>query len=130
MKRFKKLPILVVALALASTTLLWAASGTTGSKTTSPKAMPATSSEAPASSSQVAWGKVVSFTDTELVIVRHHHGKEIQKTFVVDPSTQWEGKPAEGAQVKVHYRVDNGQNIATQVMVHTPTKTASAKPKS
>ncbi len=67
---------------------------------------------------ETAQGTIVSSSSSELVITAKVKGKEEQETFVINPETKTAGDLTAGFMAKVHYRSENGQNVATQISSH------------
>ncbi len=62
-----------------------------------------------------AKGTVVSVDDNSLVLEHKVQGKDTKTTFVLNAETKKEGKLAPKGKATVHYKVEDGQNIATMV---------------
>lgn len=96
---------------------------TTSSRAGQPKqATPAqTKAAAPVSSKAAqpalheAAGTVVSADATKLVISHMVKGKREEMSFTLNPETQKHGSLDVGTQAMVKYRMESGENVATQV---------------
>lgn len=116
MKSYKKVLVLLTAVILLGSVAVWAS-----------QAKPAPKPPA----ARQLWGNVVSFSASSLVVSHTVKGKKTETVFVLNPETQQKGTLAVGGKVTVHYRMENGENVATQVQVHkaeTASQTTS-KPK-
>jgi hypothetical protein len=69
---------------------------------------------------------VVSSSSSSLVLSSKINGKSEEETFVVNPQTKIKGSLKAGDTAEVHYKMDNGQKVATYVAVQ---KTVAAKGK-
>ena len=63
----------------------------------------------------VAVGTITSIDNNQVVINEKVKGKEQPMTFKIDSSTKKSGNLTTGTAVRIHYRTDNNQNIATEV---------------
>lgn len=99
-----KTAILLVAVVLLAASALWAANNPApkASSTPSPKIYSMT-------------GTVSSFTSTSLVLSRTAKGKKSETNFVLTPETRQEAQLAQGAEVTVHYRMENKERVATEI---------------
>jgi len=66
-------------------------------------------------SAHVAVGTITSIDNNQVVINEKVKGKEQPMTFKLDSSTKKSGNLTTGTAVRVHYRTDNNQNIATAI---------------
>lgn len=73
----------------------------------------AKASKAPAS--HQAAGVIKSLDDASLVLTHKVSGKDQDTTFVLNDQTKKTGTLKAGEKAVVHYKVENGQNIATVV---------------
>jgi len=80
-----------------------------GGKARAPKAKAAVTRQ--------ATGTVSSVAADKLVISHRVKGKEEETTFVLNDQTKKEGDLKSGEKVTVHYRAENGSNVATMVKV-------------
>lgn len=64
-----------------------------------------------------ATGTITSIDEGKLVLSHKVKGKDETTTFILNADTKKEGDLKTGARVTVHYKVENNQNIATQVRV-------------
>jgi predicted acyltransferase (DUF342 family) len=102
MKRYTLLAAFGMVLLLTGS--VWAAgSKSTGNKTTILR----------------AHGTIVSSTSSNLILSSKVKGKAEEETFMVNPETKIKGELKAGAMAEVHYKMDNGQKLATNVTVHT-----------
>jgi len=62
-----------------------------------------------------ATGTITSVDEGKLVLSHKVKGKDETTTFILNADTKKEGDLKPGARVTVHYKVENNQNIATQV---------------
>lgn len=76
--------------------------------------------KAKADKTKVARGKIVSASDTELVISHKVKGQEQNETFAVNSSTQKSGDLNPGEMATVHYTAEGGTNTATMVSAKAP----------
>jgi len=81
--------------------------------------------KAPAAKMQVATGDVVSVSDTSLTLSHKVKGKLEQTTYALTSDTKREGNVDSGAKATVHYKSENGQDVATLVKAK-PAKAAKA----
>ena len=63
----------------------------------------------------VAVGTITSIDNNQVVINEKVKGKEQPITFKVDSSTKKSGNLTTGTAVRVHYRTENHQNVATAI---------------
>jgi hypothetical protein len=105
-----KLTISALALALLAGTA-WA-QGAAKSASKQPTATKAASSQM---HTRVASGNIVSVDDNKLVLSHKVKGKAQEMSFDLTPSTHKTGKLQAGSKATVHYRVENGNNVATDV---------------
>jgi hypothetical protein len=63
----------------------------------------------------VAVGTITSIDNNQVVINEKVNGKEQPMTFKLDSSTKKTGNLATGSTVRIQYRTENNQNIATAV---------------
>ena len=63
----------------------------------------------------VAVGTITSIDNNQVVINEKVQGKEQPMTFKVDSSTKKSGNLTTGTPVRIHYRSENNQNIATAI---------------
>jgi hypothetical protein len=66
---------------------------------------------------QQASGTITSVDATSLVLKHKVGGKEQDTTFIVNADTKKEGELKAGEKATVHYKAENGQNVATSVKV-------------
>ena len=112
-------------LALAAAVLLTTSSGfAQATKAPASKSAPAPKPAKP--TTHTTNGTITSMDASRLVISQKKGGKTEDLTLMLNSSTTKTGDLAPGAKVSVHYRVDNGQNIATSVV--GPAAKAAAKP--
>lgn len=116
-----KVLVMVLGLSLMGTGTLWAG------KKAAHENQPATTAaaKAPADKVQVASGEVVSLSDTNLVLSHKVKGKAEQTTYAINGETKKVGDPQAGVKATVHYKAENGQDVATLVKVK-PVKAAKA----
>jgi TolA-binding protein len=76
-----------------------------------------------------ATGTISSIDEGTLVLSHKVKGKEEQTTFMMNASTKREGDLKTGEKVDVHYRVEDGQNVATVVKVMSTKMASSSKKK-
>jgi hypothetical protein len=76
-----------------------------------------------------ATGIVSSMDQNQLVLSHKVKGKEEQTTFMMNANTKKEGDLKTGEKVDVHYKVENGQNVATVVKVMSAKTASSTKKK-
>jgi|WetSurMetagenome_2_1015567.scaffolds.fasta_scaffold263724_2 uncharacterized protein YxeA len=70
---------------------------------------------------------MISSVDTGTLVLTHKvKGKEEQTTFTINDQTHKVGDLKSGEKATVHYKVENGQNIATMVKASGTTSTASS----
>ena len=62
-------------------------------------------------------GTVLSFSSTELKVEEDRGAKRKEMTFVLNSDTKTKGELAEGARVRVAFKFENEQNVATEVTV-------------
>ncbi len=62
-------------------------------------------------------GKVVNLSSTSLTVEVLESGATIPVDFAIDDHTQLDGRVAKDANVQVTYRIEEGRNVATLVMV-------------
>ena len=116
--------------AIAASLLLAASSGMAQTATKAPAAGPAkTATKAPAASkapkplpTKTVSGTITSADASKLVLSHKQGTKTEDLTFMLDSSTTKKGDLVSGAKATVHYRVEKGQNMATNVQA------AAAKP--
>jgi hypothetical protein len=60
-------------------------------------------------------GKIVSNSNSELVLSSTKNGKSEQETFVVNPQTKTKGSLSSGERAIVRYKNENGQKVATMI---------------
>ena len=60
-------------------------------------------------------GTISSIEANRLVLTHKVRGKEVQTTFMINDQTKKEGELKPGDKAMVHYRVENGKDIATMV---------------
>jgi hypothetical protein len=70
-------------------------------------------------------GTIVSSTSSNLILSSKVEGKAEEETFVVNPETKIKGNLKTGNMAEVHYKMDNGQKLATHVTVHNETASKS-----
>ena len=63
----------------------------------------------------VAVGTITSMDNNQVVINEKVNGKDQPMTFKMDSSTKKIGNVAAGSAVRIRYRTDNNQNVATVV---------------
>ena len=63
----------------------------------------------------VAVGTISSIDNNQVVINEKVKGKEQPMTFKLDSSTKKSGNLTTGTPVRIHYRSENNQNIATAI---------------
>jgi len=63
----------------------------------------------------VASGTVVSADESKLVLSHKVKGKAQEMSFTLNSDTQKSGDLKAGAKATVHYKTENGQNVATDV---------------
>ena len=63
----------------------------------------------------VAVGTITSIDNNQVVINEKVKGKEQPMTFKLDSSTKKSGNLANGTAVRIHYRTENNQNVATAI---------------
>jgi TRAP-type C4-dicarboxylate transport system substrate-binding protein len=80
-----------------------------------------------AANNHVAVGTITSIDNNQVVISEKINGKEQPMTFRMDSSTKKIGKVATGSAVRIHYRTENNQNIATAVRQRGAKNVTSAK---
>jgi len=66
-------------------------------------------------SKHVAVGTITSMDNNQVVINEKVNGKEQPMTFKMDPSTKKIGNVTTGSAVRIQYRTEKNQNIATAV---------------
>jgi hypothetical protein len=74
-----------------------------------------------------ATGTITSVDANNLVISHKVKGKEEQSTFAMNDQTKKQGDLKTGERATVHYRSENGQNVATVVKVSGPMARAGKK---
>ncbi len=99
------------------------------SSTTTTKTKTTKTEKAKAPKTKVAKGKIVSASDTELVIARKMKGQEQNETFALNSSTQKEGDMAAGNWATVHYTSEGTNNTATMVKASAPKAEKASKSK-
>lgn len=62
-------------------------------------------------------GKVVNLSSTSLTVEVLESGATIPVDFAIDGHTQLDGRVAKDASVQVTYRIEEGRNVATLVLV-------------
>lgn len=62
-----------------------------------------------------AFGMVDSMTDTDLTVTHTVKGKTESLAFKLDSSTKKVGTIDKGSHVEVYYKLENGDNVATEV---------------
>jgi hypothetical protein len=75
------------------------------------------STKSKAAATQQASGKISTVDDSKLVLSHKVKGKEEQTTYVLNADTKKQGTPMVGAKATVHYKVENGENVATVLRV-------------
>ena len=75
-----------------------------------------------------ASGTISSVEADKLVLSHKVKGKEEETTFMLNDQTKREGELKAGEKATVHYKVENGQDMATMVKASAP-KMASTKKK-
>jgi hypothetical protein len=87
-------------------------------------------------SGHVAVGTITSIDNNQVVINEKVQGKEQPMTFKLDSSTKKSGNLTNGTAVRIHYRTENNQNVATAInergakSAKTNTKTSKSLRKS
>ncbi|MGH9789769.1 MAG: hypothetical protein ACRD5W_01045 [Candidatus Acidiferrales bacterium] len=79
-----------------------------------PPPLPVQNPQPPA---QQTAGKVVNLSSTSLTVEVLESGATIPVDFAIDDNTQLDGRVAKDANVQVTYRIEEGRNVATLVMV-------------
>jgi ABC-type glycerol-3-phosphate transport system substrate-binding protein len=117
--------------ALGATAILLSAAAGWAQESSTP-ATPAKPADAAAPAKAPAlhslMGKVVSCTDTQLVLSHHVKGKATETTFALDAKTQKRGELKPGEMVTVSFKTENDQNLATRVRVAAAKKVAARTP--
>ncbi|MGH9796166.1 MAG: hypothetical protein ACRD5G_15465 [Candidatus Acidiferrales bacterium] len=62
-------------------------------------------------------GKVVNLSSTSLTVEVLESGAPVPVDFAIDDHTQLDGRVAKDASVQVTYRIEEGRNVATLVLV-------------
>ena len=104
---------------MAQTATKAPAAGQAKTATKAPAATKATTKAAP---TKTVNGTITSADASKLVLSHKQGTKTENLTFMLDPTTTKKGDMTPGAKATVHYRVENGQNMATSV------QGAAAKP--
>ena len=124
----------IVALGASAVLLCAAAGWAQESSTPAPTpAKPADQAAAPAKPAKgpalhTLMGKVVSCSDTQLVLSHHVKGKATETTFALDANTKKHGELKAGEMVTVSYKTENDQNLATRVRAAAAKKVAAKTP--
>jgi hypothetical protein len=63
----------------------------------------------------VAVGTITSIDNNQVVVNEKVNGKEQPMTFKLDSSTKKNGNLTTGTAVRIHYRSQNNQNVATAI---------------
>lgn len=62
-----------------------------------------------------AFGVVDSITDADLTVIHTYKGKKQDLAFKLDSSTKKVGTIDKGSHVEVYYKLENGDNVATEI---------------
>ena len=62
-------------------------------------------------------GTISSVEGNQLVLSHMMKGKEEQSTFVINDQTKKQGECKSGEKATIHYKVENGKDVATMVKV-------------
>jgi hypothetical protein len=117
-------------IAMAAGVLLVASSAFAQTKAPATKAPAKSSSTTPKAAkptTHTSTGTIKSADASKLVLTVKKSGKSEDMTFMLGSSTTKTGDMNAGNSATVHYRVENGQNMATSVAAKAP-KAAAAKP--
>jgi hypothetical protein len=72
-------------------------------------------------------GRIISSSNSELVLSSPAKGKGQQESFVINPETKTNGNLTAGSRATVRYKDENGQKVATMITAHAAHKTVSTK---
>lgn len=79
-----------------------------------PPVLPVQNPQPPA---QQTAGRVVNLSSTLLTVEVLESGATLPVNFAIDDNTQLDGRVAKDANVQVTYRIEEGRNVATLVLV-------------
>lgn len=115
----KKIFTLIMAVLLFGALSFAAQTDQSSTSTTTTKTTTKTK-KAKADKTKVAKGKIVSASDTEVVLSHKVKGQEQNETFAINSSTQKSGDLNAGNWATVHYTAEGGTNTATMVSAKAP----------